>query len=229
MTISAVLFDLDDTLVPQAPCLLGAFEAVGAEAAARFGLDPGAVVRALREVAADGTASGHVIDDALALVGASVPVEPLVEAFLRWRPKRLAPYPEVPAVLARLVALVPLGLVTDGDVALQEAKLDASGLRARFSAVVCSDRLGRAHRKPDPAPFLEVLDALGAEPDRAVFVGDHPVKDIAGAKALGMAAIRVRRGEHAQAATVVEADADVADLVEAERWLQPRLANHRAG
>lgn len=227
MTIQAVLFDFDDTLAPQAPALLGAFRAVGAEAEARFGLGAAAVVDALVEVAARGTGTGRVIDDALARLGATVPVEPLVEAFLHWRPLRLDPFPEVPAVLERLASAVPLGLVTDGDVELQEAKIEASGLRSRFSAVLCSDRLGRSHRKPDPAPFLQVLGMLGVRPEQAVFVGDHPVKDIGGAKGVGMAAIRVHRGEHAAAADFVEADADVEDLAEAERWLRPRLAGRR--
>jgi len=227
MTLYAVLFDFDDTLVPQALTLQGAFSAVGAEAEARFGLDAEAVVRALVEVASEGTGTGRVIDDALARLGAEVPIEPLVEAFLHWRPLRLDPYPEVPAVLERLASAVPLGLVTDGDVGLQEAKIDASGIGSYFSALVCSDRLGRAHRKPDPAPFLQVLEMLGLEPEQAVFVGDHPAKDIAGAKGIHMAAVRVRRGEHALAPDIVEADADVRDLVEAERWLQPRLAHRR--
>lgn len=227
MTIDAVLFDFDDTLVPQALTLQGALSAVGAEAEARFGLDASAVVGALMEVASKGTGTGRVIDDALARLGADVPVEPLVEAFLRWRPLRLDPFPEVPAVLERLASAVPLGLVTDGDVGLQEAKIAASGVTPYFSAVVCSDRLGRAHRKPDPAPFLQVLGMLGVRPEQAVFVGDHPVKDIGGAKGVGMAAIRVHRGEHAAAADIVEADADVEDLAEAERWLRPRLAERR--
>jgi putative hydrolase of the HAD superfamily len=222
--IDAVLFDFDDTLVPQAPSLSGAFSAVGAEAERRFGLDAAQVVSALHAVAEDGSGSGRVIDDALARLGASVPVEPLIEAFLAWRPLRLDPYPEVPAVLARLGSIVPLGLVTDGDVDLQEAKIAASGLRDHFGAVVCSDRLGRAKRKPSPAPFLLALGVLGVRAPCAAFVGDHPTKDIGGAHALGMTTIRVRRGEHRSAPNVVPADADVVDLAEAEAWLAPRLA-----
>ena len=48
--------------------------------------------------------------------------------------------------------------------------LDVHGLAPHVDAVVGRDSV--ATRKPDPAPLLETLDRLDADPDDAVFVGD---------------------------------------------------------
>jgi len=215
----AVLFDLDDTLFDQASWLAGAWQAVAAEAAARTGCDAAELAAVLGEIAAGGTASGGIIDRALARLGIDVAVGPLVDAFRAHAPARLEPYPGVDEALARLAAQVPLGLVTDGDCAIQQAKLDALGIAGHFRAVVLSDRLGRAHRKPDSAPFRAALAALGVPAGLSVFVGDNPVKDIAGAAALGMFTIRVRTGEYATMADTTPPGADVADAVAAVELL----------
>jgi putative hydrolase of the HAD superfamily len=47
--------------------------------------------------------------------------------------------------------------------------------------------------KPHPAIFLSVLTALEVEPEEAAMVGDSPEDDIAGARALGMQAFLVDR------------------------------------
>jgi putative hydrolase of the HAD superfamily len=47
-------------------------------------------------------------------------------------------------------------------------------------------------RKPHPAIFRKVLDALGVQPQEAVFVGDRVKDDIGGAKALGMRGVLTR-------------------------------------
>jgi HAD superfamily hydrolase (TIGR01549 family) len=47
--------------------------------------------------------------------------------------------------------------------------------------------------KPHPAIFLSALDQLGVRPQEAAMVGDSPDDDIAGARALGMCAFLVDR------------------------------------
>ena len=124
-----------------------------------------------------------------------VPIAPLLEAFRSHAPEHLEPYPGVREGLAKLARRVPLGIVTDGDPLVQHAKLRALGFDAMV--VVFSDELGREHRKPDPAPFERALATLGATARETVFVGDRPEKDVAGAIAVGMRAVRVRTGEYA--------------------------------
>ena len=197
--IAGVTVDLDDTLYPQAAFLDGAWEAV-ADAGRDLRIPRGPLLAALLAECARGSDRGHIIDRAVAGVGAPASSVPsLVAAFRSYAPAALPAYPGALESLARLRALVPVACVTDGDPEIQRAKLRAVGLERAFDAVVVSDELGREHRKPHPAPFLRALALLGAEPSQAVHVGDRPEKDVAGPAAAGMSAIRVRTGEYADA------------------------------
>jgi putative hydrolase of the HAD superfamily len=200
--IDAVLLDLDDTCFDQREFLAGAFGAV-ARRAGELGVDEVRLRDALEVIAAAGSDRGGIIDQALAAVGVSVPVGPLVDVFRSYRPARLSPYPGVRESLGQLRRLAPVGLVTNGDPAGQRAKLAALGLRDAFDVVVFSDELGRGFRKPHPAPFCQALRQLGADPGRSFFIGDHPDRDVAGAQQVGMRAIRVRTGEYAGRPDVV--------------------------
>jgi putative hydrolase of the HAD superfamily len=75
---------------------------------------------------------------------------------------------------------IPVAVVSNWDVGLHE-HLHRLGLDL---VVVTSADVGAA--KPDPAIFLHALQRLGAEPSRAVHVGDSPA-DEEGARAAGMA------------------------------------------
>lgn len=213
--IAAVCFDLDDTLYPQSDWLHGAWAAVAARAA-HDGVDEQAMRRALEEITSEGSDQGRIIDRALERVGAPrVPVGPLVEAFRRYDAHALEPFPGVRTGLTRLAAHVPLGLVSDGDPMIQRSKLRALGLVDAFHVIVWSDDHGRRHRKPDPLPFRRAVDLLGVDAAATVYVGDRPEKDVAGATAAGLVAIRVRTGEWVGHADRSEAWASVGDVAEA--------------
>lgn len=66
--------------------------------------------------------------------------------------------------------------------------LERMGLADRLDAAVFSSAVGK--RKPHPLPFETALAELGAEPGRALFVGDRRYADVGGAKALGMTTVQ---------------------------------------
>ena len=79
--LRAVLFDLDDTLFPQAEYLKGAWRAVAVRGI-EWGIPHEAFARELKSVAAEGSDRGRIIDRALARVGRSdVSSAPLVDVF----------------------------------------------------------------------------------------------------------------------------------------------------
>ena len=220
--ITAVLCDLDDTLYPQADWLAGAWTAV-ADAAAEHGVPREPFLAALHEIAAAGSARGGIIDRALGRVlelspdptlvpkhslaavdAADVPVPELVAVFQSYRAPHLDLYPGALRALAALRERVPIAIITDGDPGVQEGKLISLGLLDAVDEVIISDRFGREFRKPHPEPFRRALAAFGAAPERAVCIGDRPDKDIAGATAFGIRAIRVRTGEYADVPDTVE-------------------------
>ncbi|MBI3454562.1 MAG: HAD-IA family hydrolase [Candidatus Rokubacteria bacterium] len=65
--------------------------------------------------------------------------------------------------------------------------LDRAGVLDAFRVFSFSDEIGV--RKPDPEIFRRTLAAAGCDPEAAVHVGDDPVNDVAGARALGMRAL----------------------------------------
>jgi HAD superfamily hydrolase (TIGR01509 family) len=196
--VRAVLVDLDDTLFPQAEWLAGAWGAVSDRADA-LGLDGAALRGHLVRVAAQGSDRGGIIDQALVAIG--VHPEPyvpaLVSAFSGHAPELLAPYAGAFSALERLHASVPVVLVTDGNPAIQRAKIAALGLGGLLDHVVVSDDLGgRAVRKPHPAAFRRALALLDLPAGAVVHVGDRSAKDVAGAHGVGMRCVRVRTGEY---------------------------------
>jgi putative hydrolase of the HAD superfamily len=200
----AVVVDLDDTLYPQAAYLAGAAADVGL-AATTAGLDGVRVHAALVRELAAGSDRGGTIDRAL--LAAGVPagdlpglVPPLVAAFTAHAPASLPSYPGGAEALAALGAVVPVGCLTDGNPAIQAAKLAATGLLPLLSAVLVTDALGgRASRKPAPEGLQVLAERLGVPADRVLVIGDRPGKDVAAAAAVGARAIRVRQGEYASA------------------------------
>jgi putative hydrolase of the HAD superfamily len=62
--------------------------------------------------------------------------------------------------------------------------LEKMGLKNRFDAVILSVEVG--WRKPHPEIYATALQALGAQPDQAVFVGDTHVADFVGPEQAGI-------------------------------------------
>ncbi len=84
---------------------------------------------------------------------------------------------------------IQTGIVSNGTVQLQQAKIDALGLQV--DVVVISEAVGV--KKPAAKPFLEALRLLEVQPSETWFVGDHPVNDIQGAVAIGIKAFWLER------------------------------------
>ena len=94
----------------------------------------------------------------------------------------LRPWKEAPALLQALAdRRVPLGVATNCSILMGRKAVDAVGVA--FDAVVTSEEVG--FYKPRPEPYLAVLDKLGTDPARTLFVAGSPA-DIPGASGVGM-------------------------------------------
>lgn len=89
---------------------------------------------------------------------------------------------------------IKTGIVSNGTVRLQQAKIDA--LELNVDAVVISEQIGI--KKPAPEPFLECLKQLEVRASEAWFVGDHAVNDIAGAHHVGLRPFRLEIEQHTE-------------------------------
>jgi haloacid dehalogenase superfamily, subfamily IA, variant 3 with third motif having DD or ED/haloacid dehalogenase superfamily, subfamily IA, variant 1 with third motif having Dx(3-4)D or Dx(3-4)E len=79
------------------------------------------------------------------------------------------------------------GLITNGRTDIQYGKIDRMGIRGHFDIILVSEEAGV--KKPDAVIFRMALQALGLSPEQCVYVGDHPVNDVAGAANVGMKTI----------------------------------------
>lgn len=95
----------------------------------------------------------------------------------------------VPEALDRARAAgLRLGVVSNSEGTLAKL-LDGLGLGTRLSFVLDSTLEGVS--KPDPEIFRRALTRLGVAPHEAVYAGDIPDVDVAGARAAGMHAVLV--------------------------------------
>jgi putative hydrolase of the HAD superfamily len=107
-----------------------------------------------------------------------------------------------------------LGMITNGSLRMQSRKLQCLALSPFFDTILISDSEGIS--KPDRRIFHRAVERLHTTPAQAVFVGDHPEVDVAGARAAGMQAVwRRDRGVTA----MVEADGVIDDLGDLLTWL----------
>lgn len=183
--IRAILFDLDDTLVDR-EAATDVF--LGTQyLAARLDQVPFAAYRRrFRELDEHGYACrSRVLRALVTEYGLRASAHELEAEFRRcvWENARL--YPSARGTLQELRALgYRLGIVTNGTVSAQRAKLAATGLRALVDTVLISEEEGID--KPETDIFCRTALRLVAAPAECLFVGDNPHSDIHGARGAGM-------------------------------------------
>jgi len=192
-TWQAVIFDLDDTLYLERDFVFSGFRAVAIWSSEQLGLLAERNLAELTKLFNSG-ARNNTFDTWLAshgITGGSW-VSQMVQVYREHQPT-IAPFREVPLLLADLGAHYQLGLVSDGYLAVQRRKMIALELDGCFDAVALSDEWGRDAWKPAARPFQEVLARLGSLPAAAaVYIADNPAKDFFGARRAGLASIRLR-------------------------------------
>ncbi len=182
--ISAVVWDLDDTLADTLPARVAA------------------LTRVFRDVNIEQTDPAHLLlnlegktlEESLLLLAASLgrPAD-LFDRFksIYWTkaPGSLRLYPGVDSVLGELERRgVPMAIVTqkarsfefNGVAAGASVEIEELGVTARFPVVIGYDDV--VVTKPHPEGILKALERLGVPPERALMVGDT-VADIEAAKA----------------------------------------------
>jgi len=198
--VQAIVFDLDDTLLEKSEWIIPAMEF----ASSKLGLDPARVWElAIQYVQAHGCADAGIYNHVLLECGQSDSAMN-IRAFVAWanqfEPKSgaLSLLPGAREALELLGRRYRLGVIADGPVACQKAKLRATGLDRLVHTVVYSDEIdGIRSRRPDPRPFRAILTELGTRGPQTTFVADNPLKDFQKPRDLGFITVRVLTGEYA--------------------------------
>ncbi|MBQ7088934.1 MAG: bifunctional riboflavin kinase/FAD synthetase [Clostridia bacterium] len=99
------------------------------------------------------------------------------------------PHPDVYDTLTALRQRGYLvGIITNGTPGTQCKKIDCCNLRLYADLVVLAGDEGI--QKPDPRIFRIAAARLGVSPSACLFVGDHPINDLEGARAAGFRPVR---------------------------------------
>ncbi|HOT03996.1 MAG TPA: HAD family hydrolase [Methanolinea sp.] len=182
--ITAVLFDMDNTLFDFVGAKIAACDAVNR----RLGLDRGRdlLFYFLRHDGRSFEDWGHIRDF---MVDNAVFSEDLYAEccaiYEEVKVQNLIPYPHIEETLLELKEQgLFLSVVTDACFENAVIRLEKTGLFPIFDEVITADMTG-AH-KPDPKVFLLALEKMGRQPSEVLMVGDSLRRDIGPAKKLGM-------------------------------------------
>lgn len=212
--VAAVVFDLDDTLYRERRFVLSGLREVALAIEASHGVPAARVFRCLQSRFRH-AGRHHLLQTCCRDMGLPVRDLPGWVALIRAHQPRLRLPRESVMVLQRLRREGRrLGVLTNGFVATQTGKVRALGLESLVDVVVYADQHAPGG-KPDGACFEAIRAALGVPASRCVHVGDDRIKDVDGARAVGMRAIWLTRGTavHPAADAVVPRIADVPDVL----------------
>jgi HAD superfamily hydrolase (TIGR01662 family) len=213
MTIRAVIFDLGHTLwdiTPQPDALRTAYEEARALICSRLGRDDLPAASALQDAVRDALRAAAEtyfmgaarldqpptstwVRQACAALGLELDralIDELTPPLFATEIDGLVCADGTVAAVAALAdAGYALGCVTNtlADGRAIRAMLRRYGFEELMRSVVVSSEEG--WRKPHPSLFEKALRDVGAAASEAVFVGDSPLHDIGGAKAVGMRAV----------------------------------------
>ncbi len=96
--------------------------------------------------------------------------------------------------LRRRIPGVRFGVITNGELGFQTAKMQTVGLSEHIEQVIASGQVGFA--KPDPRIFLLACGLFGVAPASAAYVGDRLRTDAIGARDAGLTGIWLDRPDH---------------------------------
>jgi putative hydrolase of the HAD superfamily len=203
--LDAVFFDIDDTLFSSTDfAKLARTRAIEGMVGAGLRAEPARIKKLLQDIIGEYSSNfpyqfdellSRLNPDTYRPVSRAVIVASAVVAYHDTKFKELHPYDDVPGVLAELKARgTRLGVVSHGIPIKQSEKHVRLGLVGAFEPgwVFITEEMEMS--KDEPRFWREVARRAGVAPERAAYVGDHPVSDVDTPNSVGMVTVLVRRG-----------------------------------
>jgi N-acetyl-D-muramate 6-phosphate phosphatase len=189
LSVRAVLFDLDGTLIDSAPDLAGA----GNDMREARGL-PRLPLEHFRPMV--GSGARGMLGRALDVQPGHPEFETLRDEFLQRYEARMTRETQVFTAMRPVLDRLhrerrPWGIVTNKATRFSEPLVRALGLLDEAATLVCGDTT--PHAKPHPAPLLEAARRLGMDANQCVYVGDD-LRDVQAGRAAGMLTVAAAWG-----------------------------------
>lgn len=184
MALSAVLFDLDGTLIDTAPDFILAVNTLRAEQNL-----PPLPEDDIRKTVSDGARA--LVTLAFDLTEEDEGFDPLRKRLLELYTQNIcvhsALFEGMQSVLDQLAKHgIPWGIVTNKPSRFTDPLLEQLSIQPAPKSVICPDHV--AITKPDPEGVLLACKQIGADPKTTVYLGDH-LRDIDAGKNAGMKTI----------------------------------------
>ena len=205
MPLTAVFFDIDDTLYSTTAFAAGARRnAIRAMVAAGLRVGESEALAELDEVISEFSSNYEhhyeklllrFPESAVAGLNPAILVAAAVVAYHDTKEKHLKPFPDVAAAIPRLAkAGLTMGIITSGLTVKQAEKLVRLGVLPHLDpqGIFITEQLGIS--KPNPKLWQHACRELKLKPADCAYVGDHPVHDVEPVRKIGMTAILNRRG-----------------------------------
>lgn len=135
-------------------------------------------------------------DQVIAEFGLPVPREKFLDEMTRWS---VTLFPGAIELVEQIPQQYVRATLCNTNVIHWKYLMGNTGLARAFPHHFASHLIGKI--KPDAGAFLHVTDALHCEPNEVVFLDDNDM-NVAGARSVGMHAVRVRGIEEAKSALV---------------------------
>ena len=185
--VSAVIFDLDDTLYPERAYVKSGYKAV-----ADYLGNPDYADK-LYGYFEEGK---NAFDELLSEIGKEDERAKVLEIYREHKPE-ISLYPEFEKLINDLKSKgVKIGIVTDGRPNGQRNKIAALGLDKKADEIVITDELGGIQfRKPCDIAFRILQTRFRLPFEEILYVGDNPTKDFVAPMQLGMKSLYFKNDE----------------------------------
>jgi putative hydrolase of the HAD superfamily len=244
MSIKVIVFDLDDTLFPEVEFMRGGFATTAewlvenGEKEFRVCFNPEDFIAKCWEKHNAGR-QGTIFNDVLTDCGCTFSgeqIQNLVAVYqghspqLRLHADAQLLFTSYHRLSSQLLNYQPehnrgffFGVITNGVAAIQKRKVRALKLDELCDCILYCEELDA--QKPSPIPYRAMMTRFDHNlvGKNFLYIGDHPVKDFAGAKACGWRTARIVRknGLHGHVVRDSESDAEkiIHSLNEIQVWL----------
>lgn len=187
-----IVFDMDDTLYPEASFVMSALAEVGKFAEEKWGYVQ--FQSTLKKLFLDGEKTNLFQKAAVQSQGLELQaaqIEELLNCYRNHKPGMLPWYPDALEVVPQLAKSHPLGLISDGYLPVQSNKANALGVQRWFKEIIFTEELGRMHWKPALTAFNLIMQRYPHE--KYVYIADNPAKDFIAPSQLGWSTIQIVR------------------------------------
>lgn len=191
--IRGVVFDLDDTLYLERDYVRSGFLFIAEILSKRINTSEKEIFSYLWGLFLQGV-RGKTFDQCLrrfSIRQGEVTVEELVTAYREHVPA-IKMFPLLEKWLRQNQKKFYLGIISDGPLKSQQAKVRSLGVKEIISDIILTDTWGKEFWKPNPYSFTKLMEQWGLKADELVYVGDNPEKDFLAPKRMGWRTIRLK-------------------------------------